>query len=187
MELNFYIIDSHSLFVTFKAMLRKYFVLLAILTLSECKVYQVPNAENVDYWHEYNIKFLKKILKSNKFDQRVAKNVILFIGDGMSFATIAAGRALKGQLNGKSGEETELVFENFPHVGIAKTYNTDSQVPDSAGTATAIFSGIKTSIKTLGLNNPVNGVDADEKDRLKNIMDWAQAADKRTGIVTTTR
>lgn len=52
----------------------------------------------------------------------------------MSFATIAAGRILKGQKNQNSGEETEMVFESFPNFGLSKTYNTDKQVPDSAGT-----------------------------------------------------
>lgn len=154
---------------------------------SDCRVYQTPNADDIDYWHNYNVKYLRKILNSNKVDSRVAKNVILFVGDGMSLATVAAGRVFKGQLEGKSGEETELVFENFPHVALSKTYNTDSQVPDSAATATALFSGIKTSIRSVGLNNPKSKFEAHERDRLKNIMDWAQAAGKRTGIVTTTR
>ena len=83
-------------------------------------------------------KNLGRHLLSTKLDQATkrkvtAKNVILFVGDGMSLATIAAGRILKGQLEGKSGEETNLVFESFPHLGLSKTYNTNSQVPDSAG------------------------------------------------------
>lgn len=160
-------------------------LILLIGVISECRVYQSPNADDKEYWHNYNINYMKKILNSNTIDSRVAKNVILFVGDGMSLATIASGRVLKGQLEGKSGEETELVFENFPYLGLSKTYNIDSQVPDSAGTATALFSGIKTSIRAVGLNPAKK--DATEKDRLKNIMDWAQEANKRTGIVTTTR
>lgn len=50
----------------------------------------------------------------------VAKNVILFIGDGMGMSTITAGRIFKGQLEGRSGEEGYLSFEKFPHVGLAK-------------------------------------------------------------------
>lgn len=52
----------------------------------------------------------------------------------MSFSTISAGRIFKGQKKGKSGEETEMVFESFPNFGLSKTYNIDKQVPDSAGT-----------------------------------------------------
>jgi alkaline phosphatase len=160
-------------------------LILSILVISECRVYQSPNADDINYWHNYNLNQLKKITSSYPADSRVAKNVIIFVGDGMSLATIASGRVLKGQLEGKSGEETELVFENFPHVGLSKVYNIDSQVPDSAGTATALFTGIKTSIRAVGLNPATK--EATESDRLRNIMDWAQEVGKRTGIVTTTR
>lgn len=50
----------------------------------------------------------------------IAKNVILFVGDGMGPNTITASRIYKGQKNGKSGEEGKLVFENFPHIGLLK-------------------------------------------------------------------
>ena len=33
-----------------------------------------------------------------------------------------------------------------------KTYSTDRQVPDSAGTATAMFSGVKTRLGMVGLD-----------------------------------
>ena len=162
-------------------------VLLQTFLLSvNCAVWKSPNRDDQQYWREYSEKHLKKILKSQGIKGvDVARNVIYFVGDGMSFATIAAGRVLKGQRNHKSGEETEMVFESFPHLGMAKTYNTDKQVPDSAGTATALFTGIKTKLGTICLN-PVTRNNK-PSDRLKTIIDWAQAANKRTGIVTTTR
>ena len=40
-------------------------------------------------------------------------------------------------------EETELAFEKFPHVGLSRTYCVDSQVADSACTATAYLCGVK--------------------------------------------
>lgn len=57
-----------------------------------------------------------------------AKNVIVFIGDGMGMSTITAARIYKGQLTGKSGEENFLSFEHFPIVGLSKTYNVNKQV-----------------------------------------------------------
>jgi alkaline phosphatase len=57
-----------------------------------------------------------------------AKNVIVFIGDGMGMSTITAARIYKGQHTGKSGEENQLSFEYFPNVGLSKTYNVDKQV-----------------------------------------------------------
>lgn len=50
----------------------------------------------------------------------VAKNVIFFLGDGMSVPTVVAARTYLGQLQGKSGEESQLSFEQFPYVGLSK-------------------------------------------------------------------
>lgn len=80
-----------------------------------------------------------------------AKNVILFIGDGMGVSTVTAARIYAGQKRGQTGEENVLSFENFDNVALVKTYNTNAQVPDSAGTATAMHSGKKTSIGVLGV------------------------------------
>ena len=49
-----------------------------------------------------------------------AKNVILFIGDGMSASTVTTTRIYKGQLNNKTGEEETLVFEEFPNIALSK-------------------------------------------------------------------
>ena len=80
-----------------------------------------------------------------------AKNVILFIGDGMGISTITAARIYEGQKRGETGEENLLSFEKFENVALVKTYNTNAQVPDSAGTATAMHSGKKTNIGFLGV------------------------------------
>ena len=80
-----------------------------------------------------------------------ARNVILFIGDGMGISTITAARIYAGQQRGLSGEEYILPFETFGNVALVKTYNTNAQVPDSAGTATAMHSGEKTRIGVLGI------------------------------------
>lgn len=78
--------------------------------------------------------------------------MILFVGDGCDIATNTAARILKGQQNGKKGEEGYLSYEEFPYTGLSKTYNTNRQVPDSAGTANALFTGVKTR---SGKNNIV--------------------------------
>ncbi|MEL6877788.1 MAG: alkaline phosphatase [Pseudomonadota bacterium] len=80
-----------------------------------------------------------------------AKNVILFIGDGMGVSTVTAARIYAGQKRGATGEEYVLPFEKFDNVALVKTYNTNAQVPDSAGTATAMHSGEKTKIGVLGV------------------------------------
>ncbi len=88
---------------------------------------------------------------SNASAAPTAKNVILFIGDGMGISTVTAARIYAGQKRGEPGEENLLSFEKFDHVALVKTYNTDAQVPDSAGTATAMHSGQKTRIGVLGI------------------------------------
>lgn len=59
-------------------------------------------------------------------------------------------------------------------------------MPDSAGTATAMFCGSKTDYGAIGVDSTRSKTDA-AQGRLSSIMDWAQAEGKRTGIVTTTR
>lgn len=49
-----------------------------------------------------------------------AKNVILFVGDGMGVATVTAARILRGQRLGKKGEDHELAWDSFPAVALAK-------------------------------------------------------------------
>ena len=71
------------------------------------------------------------------------RNVILFVGDGMGVSTVTAARIFAGQQRGEPGEEGYLSFEEFPHLALVKTYNVDAQVPDSAGTMTALVTGHK--------------------------------------------
>ncbi|XP_076467438.1 alkaline phosphatase, tissue-nonspecific isozyme-like isoform X2 [Babylonia areolata] len=118
----------------------------------------------------------------------VAKNVIIFIGDGMGVSTVTAARIYKGQKHGQPGEETLLNFEQFPNAAFAKTYNTDKQVPDSAGTSTAFMSGVKANSGTLGVDARVRRQNCSllPDAAVSTIMDWAMAAGKWAGLVTTT-
>lgn len=53
-------------------------------------------------------------------NKNVAKNVIFFLGDGMSIPTITAARIYSGQLEGFNGEESRLSFEKFPYTSLSK-------------------------------------------------------------------
>lgn len=118
-----------------------------------------------------------------------AKNVIVFIGDGMGISTITAARIYDGQKRGETGEENQLSFERFPNVALVKTYNTNAQVPDSAGTATAIHSGQKTRIGVLGIGPEAEkGVCADALAHpLPLLGEEVKQRGLALGIVTTTR
>jgi alkaline phosphatase len=118
-----------------------------------------------------------------------AKNVILFVGDGMGVSTVSAARILQGQIAGQSGEENLLSFEKFPFSGFSKTYNVNQQTPDSAGTMTAMMTGIKTDAGILSVAEQANRGDCTSAKghQLTTVLELATAAGKATGIVTTAR
>jgi len=95
-------------------------------------------------------------ISASDTSKKTAKNVILFIGDGMGVSTVTAARIFDGQSQGKLGEEHALAFEDFENLALIKTYNTNAQVPDSAGTATAILSGYKTNIGAINVKPNVS-------------------------------
>lgn len=118
-----------------------------------------------------------------------AKNVILFVGDGMGISTVTAARILAGQLKGQSGEENNLSFDLFPYTGLAKTYNVDAQTPDSAGTMTALISGVKTDVGVIGVNENIVRGDCTTVagNELVTALELAEIAGKSTGILSTAR
>ena len=72
-----------------------------------------------EYWNKLSETYFREKLKI-KENRNIAKNVILFIGDGLGATTVTASRILRGQINGMPGEETILKFEEFPYVSLAK-------------------------------------------------------------------
>ncbi len=118
-----------------------------------------------------------------------AKNVILFIGDGMGITTVTAARIFDGQSKGMSGEENVLPFETFPNLALIKTYTANQMVADSAGSATAMNTGVKTRAGVIGI-----GPEADRRScegalahPLTTLGELAEKMGKATGIVTTAR
>ena len=118
-----------------------------------------------------------------------AKNVILFVGDGMGVSTLTASRILEGQRKGMQGEENSLSFEKFPFSGFAKTYNVDAQTPDSAGTMTAMMSGVKTDAGVLGVDADIQRGDCSTVagNEMATALELAEIAGKSTGVISTAR
>ncbi len=118
-----------------------------------------------------------------------AKNVILFVGDGMSLATVAAARILEGQQQGESGEEHRLAWEDFPATALSRTYDTDSQTPDSAGTMSAMATGAKTRLGVLSIGQQAARRDckAALSAPLLTLWELAASSGMATGVVTTAR
>ncbi|HWP95149.1 MAG TPA: alkaline phosphatase [Gammaproteobacteria bacterium] len=121
--------------------------------------------------------------------ERRARNVILFVGDGMGISTVTAARILDGQRRGTTGEENLLAFERLPYVALSRTYSIDGQVPDSASTMTALITGAKNNDGVLSLDARVALGDfrAAPGRELATLVERAEARGLATGIVTTAR
>ena len=74
---------------------------------------------DAEFWNSMAQENLKKLLQK-QWNTNVAKNVILFVGDGMGISTVTAARIYKGQRQNRTGEESKLVFEEFPETGLIK-------------------------------------------------------------------
>ena len=120
---------------------------------------------------------------------RQAKNIILFIGDGMGISTVTAARIYAGQEKGIDGESYRLAMEKLPQMALSKTYSHDFQVSDSAATATAMVAGLKSRSGTLGVSSDTIREDCDsaQGNGTDNLFDIAERAGLATGIVSTTR
>lgn len=118
-----------------------------------------------------------------------ARNVILFVGDGMSLTTVTAARILEGQRQGQPGEEHRLSWEHFPATALSATYNTDAQTPDSAGTMTAMATGVKSraGVVNVGQAGARGDCAAALRAPLLSLWEIAASAGLATGVVTTTR
>lgn len=119
-----------------------------------------------------------------------AKNVVLFVVDGLSIPTITASRIFEGQSRGVDGESNSLAFEQLlPYVALSKTYTHDAQVADSAPTATAMVSGVKSVNGTIGVTQAVTADNcASQKGaEVTTIFELAEDAGLATGIVSTAR
>jgi alkaline phosphatase len=130
----------------------------------------------------------------NKFDLpsfRKAKNVILFVGDGMGVSTVTAARILEGQTGGHDGEYNRLSFERFPDLAHSVTASANQQTSDSAPTATAMVTGIKTNDGAISVDQTISRKEANAEvtaaKSLKTILEQAEERGMSTGIVTTAR
>ncbi|MCZ7593741.1 MAG: alkaline phosphatase [Hyphomicrobium sp.] len=81
---------------------------------------------------------------------RLAWNVILLVGDGLSLAHRTAARMLsKGIAQGTYGGD--LAMDDMPHMALVSTAGTDSIVTDSANAMTAYTTGHKSCVNALGI------------------------------------
>ena len=141
-----------------------------------------------DPWFLQGQERLKEALKNTPI-LTPAKNVILFIGDGMGVSTVTAARIFQGQSRGESGEENFLPWEKFPHAAFSKSYNTNQQTGDSAGTATALSTGVKSQAGMISGDSFVKRGDCNSMQGhvARTTIELAEMAGMATGTVTTAR
>ncbi|HLG19382.1 MAG TPA: alkaline phosphatase [Bdellovibrionota bacterium] len=109
-----------------------------------------------------------------------AKNIILFIGDGLGTTTITATRVYFRSARGN------LAIDRLPYTAMLKTYASDKVVTDSAAAATALASGVKTKNDVLGEDESAVPGTKDGKSTI-TVAELAKKAGKAVGLVTTTR
>ncbi|XP_019713482.1 alkaline phosphatase, tissue-nonspecific isozyme [Hippocampus comes] len=173
-----------------KGMLQLVVICCTLLAVTCSGQASFPEQEkDPNFWRSWAQRTLTDALMLQQLNQNRAKNLIMFLGDGMGVPTVTAARILKGQLSGHPGEETVLEMDKFPFVALSKTYNTDAQVADSAGTATAFLCGVKANWGTVGVSaNAVRSqCNTTQGNEVTSILKWAKDAGKSVGIVTTTR
>ncbi|KAH3920868.1 alkaline phosphatase [Parastagonospora nodorum] len=82
--------------------------------------------------------------------ERKAKNIILFIGDGMTTNMITAARLIGHKtINGKY--QTTMAMDKFPVLGHQMTHSIDSFITDSANSAAALNTGHKSTVNCLNV------------------------------------
>lgn len=141
--------------------------------------------KNQKFWIHQGQEKLKEKL-SQKINMNKAKNLVIFIGDGMGISTQSATRSFLGD------DSTELSFEKFPFSGLSKTYCVNYKTGDSSCTATAILGGVKINYAVLNLDARVQlrncSAQQDESTHVDPLFfKYARDHNKSTGFVTTTR
>ncbi len=102
-----------------------------------------------------------------------ARNVILFIGDGLGINMLSAARAYS------VGADGRLQMEQLPHMALAHTCAEDKAVTDSASSASSLATGFKVPYRSLNIRGNGN--------RPALISELAHKSGRSVGIVTNTR
>lgn len=167
-------------------MTRFLFSFVSALALAGAATAQsAPPQANDSYYRAAQQEFATKLAQRPNTNR--ARNVILFVGDGMGVSTLTAARIYGGQKRNIDGESSSMAIDTLPYGAMVKTYSHDSQVADSSATATAMVSGIKTRNGVLGVTQEVVRGTCTLGHEVVTIFEQAERAGRATGIVSTTR
>jgi alkaline phosphatase len=116
--------------------------------------------------------------------RKKAKNIIMFIGDGMGFNTVTAARIIKnGITNGKANGLLEM--EKADTVASIATSGLTGLVTDSANSASAYATGHKSANNGLGVypDNTASSLDDPRQEQITEMM--RRSKGMSIGLVTT--
>jgi alkaline phosphatase len=99
-----------------------------------------------------------------------ARNLVLFIGDGMGIEHVAAASLRSGD------DRARLEMERMPVTGLVRTHSASHFVTDSAAGATALSTGVRTRNQALG-------IDTNGRPR-EHLLAAAARSGRATGVVT---
>lgn len=118
-----------------------------------------------------------------------ARNVILFNADGNGVGTNYAIRLFAGQQAGGLGDDHVLPYEAFPNMALVKTYTVNGQTPDSAPTASAMLTGVKSKNTMINVDGDVAVGDCANLpgNELTTLTQIADQMGKSVGIISTAR
>ena len=150
----------------------------------------IAYAEDASDWILDGQTALEKAKKLHPNAKR-AKNIILFVGDGMGVSTVTAARIFEGQMKNVDGERNLLSFEKLPYLAMSKTYSANQQTSDSAPTMTAMVTGVKTNDGVLSADQTIFNGEANnaliQANKLTTILEMAEMNGLSTGVVSTAR
>jgi len=163
-------------------------ILVASLVASGAGAQTLPPSQTSDAYFRASAEALARAEALTPNTGR-ARNVIIFVGDGMGLSTVVASRIFEGQRRGVDGESNSLSFEQLPYVALSRTYSTDTQVTDSAAGVTAIMSGVKTRNGVIGLNGSAVREDCASAAGAMalSLAELGKLSGRSTGVVTNTR
>jgi len=162
-------------------------LLLQLIAVSLCHCVEAQESDKT--WYADGQAAVARNLELRAASSGTARNVILFVGDGMGVSTVTAARIMEGQFLGGTGEEHTLSFEHFPSVALSKTYATNQQIGESAATMTAMATGVKTKAGLISVNQHAYRSDCNsqEGNELLTFLELAEVRGLSTGVVTTAR
>ncbi|HPW66735.1 MAG TPA: alkaline phosphatase [Salinivirgaceae bacterium] len=113
----------------------------------------------------------------NKTQQNRAKYVFYFIGDGMGLSHITLTESYLAAISDSNYSTPRLNMTQMEHVGLARTHAKNRLITGSAAAGTALATGSKTTINTIGMT-------PDKKEPLYSIAHSAKKANYKVGVIS---